>query len=403
MPPPSQVRRARAARPPPGRGPERVPDPLAPCLDRPGARPARPRTRAPPLRAIAQSSSVAESSVVVPASSRTAASTSGVAIPAPRSPRASRRARRRRTASARRRGPTRAATSTAPGLPAQREPGHRHVHEAADHQRARRRGAAPRRAPRRGRTSGSRSSAVRSAHGTAVARVPTTPTHRPPTSTYTASGPRCTSGAGPSPSRPQLSRHARGRAHRDHPTELSVTGARDTYPPVTPGSHHWARNGCLMSSIGRAVARAAPSERHINVDVQVGRGRSRARGAVAPSQRLPWGKTVGVGAQHVVAMFGATFVFPLVMGLDPNLAIMLSRHLHDPVPADLQRQGAELPRDQSPRSSAASRRSALQRRPATRRTSPARSWSPAWCCSLVGVLVHFARRRDRSTRSCRRP
>ena len=41
-------------------------------------------------------------------------------------------------------------------------------------------------------------------------------------------------------------------------------------------------------------------------------------------QRLSWGKTVGLGAQHVVAMFGATFVFPLVMGLDPNLAIMFS-------------------------------------------------------------------------------
>ena len=46
--------------------------------------------------------------------------------------------------------------------------------------------------------------------------------------------------------------------------------------------------------------------------------------AVGPRQRLPWGKTVGVGAQHVVAMFGATFVFPLVMGLDANLAIMFS-------------------------------------------------------------------------------
>jgi uracil-xanthine permease len=45
---------------------------------------------------------------------------------------------------------------------------------------------------------------------------------------------------------------------------------------------------------------------------------------VAPDERLPWGKTVGIGAQHVVAMFGATFVFPLVMGLDPNLAIMFS-------------------------------------------------------------------------------
>ncbi|SDC25394.1 uracil-xanthine permease family protein [Nocardioides lianchengensis] len=46
--------------------------------------------------------------------------------------------------------------------------------------------------------------------------------------------------------------------------------------------------------------------------------------AVAPHQRLSWGKTVGLGAQHVVAMFGATFVFPLVMGLDPNLAILFS-------------------------------------------------------------------------------
>ena len=46
--------------------------------------------------------------------------------------------------------------------------------------------------------------------------------------------------------------------------------------------------------------------------------------AVAPNQRLGWGRTAGLGAQHVVAMFGATFVFPIVMGLDPNLAIMFS-------------------------------------------------------------------------------
>ncbi len=45
---------------------------------------------------------------------------------------------------------------------------------------------------------------------------------------------------------------------------------------------------------------------------------------VAPDQRLAWGKTVGIGAQHVVAMFGATFVFPIIMGLDPNLAILMS-------------------------------------------------------------------------------
>ncbi|QVQ53689.1 nitrate reductase [Spiractinospora alimapuensis] len=46
--------------------------------------------------------------------------------------------------------------------------------------------------------------------------------------------------------------------------------------------------------------------------------------AVRPGQRLSWGRTTGLGAQHVIAMFGATFVFPLIMGLDPNLAIMMS-------------------------------------------------------------------------------
>ena len=46
--------------------------------------------------------------------------------------------------------------------------------------------------------------------------------------------------------------------------------------------------------------------------------------AVAPDERLSWPRTIGIGAQHVVAMFGATFVFPLIMGLDANLAIMMS-------------------------------------------------------------------------------
>ncbi len=45
---------------------------------------------------------------------------------------------------------------------------------------------------------------------------------------------------------------------------------------------------------------------------------------VAPGERLSWGKTIGLGAQHVVAMFGATFVFPLLMGLNPQLAVMMS-------------------------------------------------------------------------------
>jgi len=56
-----------------------------------------------------------------------------------------------------------------------------------------------------------------------------------------------------------------------------------------------------------------------------GDGRTLAPGEVVrPDERLSWPRMVGFGAQHVVAMFGATFVFPLVMGLDPNVAIMFS-------------------------------------------------------------------------------
>ncbi|MFB6893562.1 uracil-xanthine permease family protein [Kitasatospora sp. NPDC056327] len=56
-----------------------------------------------------------------------------------------------------------------------------------------------------------------------------------------------------------------------------------------------------------------------------GDGRAPRPGAVVrPDERLSWGRTVGLGAQHVVAMFGATFVAPILMGLDPNLAVMLS-------------------------------------------------------------------------------
>ncbi|OIK28777.1 uracil-xanthine permease family protein [Streptomyces malaysiense] len=56
-----------------------------------------------------------------------------------------------------------------------------------------------------------------------------------------------------------------------------------------------------------------------------GDGKTPAPGAVVrPDERLSWPRTVGLGAQHVVAMFGASFVAPVLMGLDPNLAIMMS-------------------------------------------------------------------------------
>src|SRR5688572_3464035 len=45
---------------------------------------------------------------------------------------------------------------------------------------------------------------------------------------------------------------------------------------------------------------------------------------VAPDERLPWPQTAALGIQHVIAMFGATVLAPLLMGFDPNLAILMS-------------------------------------------------------------------------------
>ncbi len=45
---------------------------------------------------------------------------------------------------------------------------------------------------------------------------------------------------------------------------------------------------------------------------------------VAPDERLPWPQTVLAGLQHVVAMFGSTVLAPIVMGFDPNVAILFS-------------------------------------------------------------------------------
>jgi len=50
----------------------------------------------------------------------------------------------------------------------------------------------------------------------------------------------------------------------------------------------------------------------------------RATGVIAPDERLPAGQTIALGLQHVVAMFGATVLAPLLMGFDPNVAILFS-------------------------------------------------------------------------------
>ena len=47
-------------------------------------------------------------------------------------------------------------------------------------------------------------------------------------------------------------------------------------------------------------------------------------GIIAPDERLPLSQTLALGVQHVVAMFGSTVLAPLLMGFDPNMAVLMS-------------------------------------------------------------------------------
>ena len=45
---------------------------------------------------------------------------------------------------------------------------------------------------------------------------------------------------------------------------------------------------------------------------------------VGPDERLSWPRTIGIGAQHVVAMFGATFLVPVLTGFPPATTLLFS-------------------------------------------------------------------------------
>ncbi|GAA1572216.1 putative pyrimidine permease RutG [Leucobacter aridicollis] len=56
-----------------------------------------------------------------------------------------------------------------------------------------------------------------------------------------------------------------------------------------------------------------------------GDGKSVAQDAIVlPEERLGWARTIGFGAQHVVAMFGATFLVPLITGFPPTATLFFS-------------------------------------------------------------------------------
>ena len=45
---------------------------------------------------------------------------------------------------------------------------------------------------------------------------------------------------------------------------------------------------------------------------------------VLPDERLPWSAALPMGVQHLLAMSGSTILAPLLMGFDPNLAVLFS-------------------------------------------------------------------------------
>jgi uracil-xanthine permease len=56
-----------------------------------------------------------------------------------------------------------------------------------------------------------------------------------------------------------------------------------------------------------------------------GDGRSIGVGEVVrPEERLSWPRTIGIGLQHVVAMFGATFLVPILTGFPPATTLFFS-------------------------------------------------------------------------------
>ncbi|MBT0566031.1 uracil-xanthine permease family protein [Williamsia sp. CHRR-6] len=49
-----------------------------------------------------------------------------------------------------------------------------------------------------------------------------------------------------------------------------------------------------------------------------------ATGIVRPGERLSWPRTIGLGGQHIIAMFGATFLVPVLTGFPPSTTLFFS-------------------------------------------------------------------------------
>ena len=121
---------------------------------------------------------------------------------------------------------------------------------------------------------------------------------------------------------------------------------------------------------------------------------------VLPGERLTWPRTIGLGAQHVVAMFGATFLVPLLTGFPPATTLLFSGVGTILFLLITRQPAAELPR-LVVRLHRPDRRGHQGARDAVARCSA--SWSPASCwrssaSSCIGTGTRLDRRADAAGR-----
>lgn len=76
------------------------------------------------------------------------------------------------------------------------------------------------------------------------------------------------------------------------------------------------------TAIGGNMANATDSGRQ--TQGYFPRWKLKTSGVIMPEERLAWGQTIVSGLQHCVAMSGATIIAPLLMGFDPNVAVLFS-------------------------------------------------------------------------------
>jgi uracil-xanthine permease len=80
----------------------------------------------------------------------------------------------------------------------------------------------------------------------------------------------------------------------------------------------------LLTAVRGASKLCAASTKEKNMGLFSWTEKTADGSVVGPDERLPWGQTAVMGLQHVIAMFGATVLAPILMGFDPNVAILMS-------------------------------------------------------------------------------